>query len=135
MNTVFIRHFYRLLRSPVAQAAGFVVGWLIISLATLLPAENLPPAPGSDKLHHVIGFGGWALMCAFGPLKRFLYMALFIVFWGGMVELIQPSVNRYGEWLDFYADAFGVVLTIALTLLFQYFFKSSLRFNESNKKN
>ncbi|AWY00373.1 hypothetical protein A8139_10445 [Marinomonas primoryensis] len=111
-------------KTPTAQAVGFVLGAIIISIATLTPADFLPPTPGSDKLHHVIGFGGWALMCAFGPMKRFVYMALFIIFWGGMIELIQPSVNRYGEWLDFYADTFGVILVMLSRVLIDYFFKS-----------
>ncbi|MEO9274757.1 hypothetical protein ABFY09_07830 [Marinomonas sp. 5E14-1] len=110
MGKALISCFYQFLSSPAVQIAGFIIGGLIISLATLLPAENLPPAPGSDKLHHIIGFGGWALMCAFGSIKRFTYMALFIIFWGGAIELIQPSVNRYGEWLDFYADTLGVAI-------------------------
>lgn len=112
------------LTSPAVQAAGFVIGALIVSLTTLTPAEYLPPTPGSDKLHHVLGFGGWALICAFGPTKRFAYMALFIIFWGGMIELIQPHVNRYGEWLDFYADTFGVILIVLARLIIGLILKS-----------
>ncbi|MBJ7538889.1 hypothetical protein [Marinomonas transparens] len=119
-----IQRFFTFCQSPTAQAVGFCIGAFIISLSTLSPAEYLPPTPGSDKLHHVLGFGGWALMCAFGPTRRFLYMAAFIVFWGGMIELIQPYVNRYGEWLDFYADTFGVVLVLFGKGLFDHFNKS-----------
>ena len=114
MNQALLFRFYELLRSPAVQAAGFILGGLTISLATLLPADSLPPAPGGDKLHHIIGFGGWTLMCAFGPFKRFVYMTLCIIFWGGAVEIIQPYVNRYGEWLDFYADAFGALLVLII---------------------
>jgi hypothetical protein len=128
------KHLLSFYQTPTAQAVGFVLGAIIISLATLTPADFLPPAPGSDKLHHVIGFGGWALLCAFGPVKRFLCMALFIAFWGGMIELIQPSVNRYGEWLDFYADTLGVVLIVAGRLLTVYFIKSNDKFLKSNDK-
>lgn len=103
-----------LLASNKIQWAAFLVGWLIISYATLTPMEKLPPVPGSDKLHHVIGFGGWTLMCAFGKTQRFLLMALFIIIWGGAIELIQPSVNRYGEWADFFADTAGVGLIWAV---------------------
>ncbi|TYL48318.1 hypothetical protein [Marinomonas sp. IMCC 4694] len=102
--------------SPTAQTVGFVLGGLIIGWSTLTPAEFLPAAPGSDKLHHVVGFGGWALMCAFGPIKRFMFMALAVIVCGGLIELIQPYVNRYGEWFDFYADAAGVLLAVALRL-------------------
>lgn len=117
MDKTLILRFYQFISSPATQTAGFILGGLIISLATLLPAEALPPAPGGDKLHHIIGFGGWALMCAFGPVKRFSYMALCIIIWGGAIELIQPSVNRYGEWLDFYADALGVVIVFVIRFI------------------
>lgn len=117
MNKALILHFYRVLSSPAVQTAGFAFGGLIISLATLLPAEALPPTPGGDKLHHIIGFGGWTLMCAFGPIKRFSYMALFIIIWGGAIELIQPSVNRYGEWLDFYANTLGVAIVFVIRFI------------------
>ncbi|NVK72102.1 MAG: hypothetical protein HWE24_01375 [Oceanospirillaceae bacterium] len=113
--------------SPAVQTAGFMLGALIISLSTLMPLEQLPTAPGSDKLHHVLGFAFWALLCALGPKKRFTYMALFIIFWGGAIELIQPYVNRYTEWLDFYADALGVILIIMARLLIERFLESKLK--------
>ncbi|WP_460753649.1 VanZ family protein [Marinomonas epiphytica] len=96
------------------QFIGFILGGLIISWATLSPMEALPAAPGSDKLHHIIGFGGWALMCAFGPSRSFYFFACCIFLWGGAIELIQPNVNRYGEWLDFWADGLGVLLALLL---------------------
>lgn len=102
------------MRKDLLQFAGFIVGFLIISWSTLTPLDQLPPVPGSDKLHHVIGFGGWALMSAFGPSRRFLVMALVIVCWGGAIELIQPSINRYGEWADFIANSTGVLLAMAV---------------------
>ena len=115
------------LTSPTAQAVGFVLGAFIICLATLTPADVLPSVPGTDKTHHVIGFGGWALLCAFGPMKRFLLLSLFIIFLGGAIELIQPYVKRYAEWLDFYADAFGVILVILARLIIGLFLKSQYK--------
>lgn len=109
---------------PAAQAAGFVLGALIICLATLTPADILPAVPGTDKTHHVIGFAGWSLLCAFGPLKRFLLLSLFIILLGGTIELIQPFVNRYAEWLDFFADALGVILVVLSRLTVDRFLKS-----------
>ncbi|GGN32485.1 MULTISPECIES: hypothetical protein [Marinomonas] len=111
------------LTSPTAQAVGFLLGALIISVSTLTPAEFLPPAPGSDKIHHLLGFGGWTLLCAFGPIRRFAYMALSIVLWGGMIELIQPYINRHGEWFDFYANSSGVIFIVFSKLLLERFFK------------
>ncbi|WP_111636633.1 VanZ family protein [Marinomonas shanghaiensis] len=112
--------------SPTAQAVGFLLGAIIIGVSTLTPAEYLPPAPGSDKLHHLLGFGGWTLLCAFGPMKRFIVMASFIVFLGGVIELIQPYINRYGEWFDFYANSSGVIFIVLSKLLLGRFLKHSL---------
>ncbi|ADZ92091.1 hypothetical protein [Marinomonas mediterranea] len=108
---------FQFLKSPKAQRVGFWIGFLIISFATLLPADELPPVPGGDKLHHIVGFGGWALLCCLGPIKRFYRFSVLIILWGGAIELIQPYVNRYGEWLDFFADAAGVVIVLFATLL------------------
>lgn len=101
--------------SPKQQWIGFILGFFVISWATLTPIEQLPAIPpGGDKLHHILGFGGWALMCAFGPMKPFTHIALLIIFWGGLIELIQPNINRYSEWLDFYANTFGVLLVFLI---------------------
>ncbi|BDX02417.1 MAG: hypothetical protein ACPGRG_10860 [Marinomonas sp.] len=120
--------------TPTAQAVGFIIGAVIILVATLTPAAQLPPVPGTDKLHHIIGFGGWALLCAFGPLKRFLSLAMLIILLGGVVEIIQPYVNRHGEWLDFYADAFGVFIVVIIKLGAWIFSKRTQRMDESLKK-
>jgi len=112
------------LTTPAAQAAGFILGAFIILLATLTPADILPPAPGTDKIHHILGFGGWALLCAFGPLRRFLLLSFIIILIGGAIELIQPYVNRYADWLDFYANACGVLLAIIIRLIMQKFINS-----------
>ena len=29
---------------------------------------------------------------------------------GGVIEIIQPYVNRNGEWLDFFVNTIGVIL-------------------------
>lgn len=101
------------------QIPLFLIGWIGISLATLLPAEQLPSAPGSDKLHHVIGFAAWTLMVAAGNFRTFCYLSAFIWFWGGAIELIQPYVNRYGEWADFVGDSVGVLIVFILVLILQ----------------
>jgi len=119
INKAFI---YNLLFSSRVQIFAFIVGSIAISLATLTPAEHLPNTPGSDKLHHIIGFGGLALMCAFGPFKRFLYISLLIIFLGGAIEVIQPLVNRNGEWADFYADVVGVFVVLIPRIGYQLAF-------------
>ena len=66
--------------------------------------------PGTDKTHHLIAYGCLALPAALGASKRLMLLLLFFVVFGGAIELIQPYVNRYGEWLDFVANTTGVAL-------------------------
>ena len=39
---------------------------------------------------------------------------VFFIGYSGLIELIQPYVNRYGEWLDMLANTAGVVCGVAL---------------------
>lgn len=113
-------------QSSTVQYLGFIFVWLLISYVTLMPMEQLPVVAGSDKLHHILGFSGWTLLCVFGPRKRFLNMAFFIFLWGGAIELIQPSVNRHGEWADFVADSAGVLLIVLTSSISPRFFHKTL---------
>ncbi|WOD06702.1 hypothetical protein [Marinomonas sp. GJ51-6] len=113
---------YEWLYSARLQILAFVLGSIAICFATLTPAEHLPSAPGSDKFHHIIGFAGLAFMCAFGPFKRFIAMAFLIILLGGAIEIIQPMVNRNGEWADFYANVIGVLIVLIPRIGFQLSF-------------
>ncbi|RME57201.1 VanZ family protein, partial [Candidatus Parcubacteria bacterium] len=44
--------------------------------------------------------------------KHLWAVFLFYLAWSGGIELIQPYVNRYGEWLDFVANGMGMLITI-----------------------
>ncbi len=96
---------------------GFLFGFLVVSVSTLSPADQLPVVSGSDKLHHVIGFGSWVFLCCLGSKKRLFKMSAFIFVWGGMIEFIQPWVNRYGEWQDFAANSIGIILALVCILV------------------
>ena len=81
---------------------------LLITLGSLFPVEHLPPAPGSDKTHHFIAYAALMLPAALRQPKYFLSITLGIIAFSGAIELIQPYVNRYGEWLDMAANTIGV---------------------------
>ena len=83
---------------------------LIITCLSVFPLQTLPTAPGSDKTHHLIAYFFLAFPSGLRrPKKWVLLICLFIIF-GGIIEIIQPYVNRYGEWLDFFANTTGVIL-------------------------
>ncbi|MBT3473713.1 MAG: hypothetical protein HOL17_06435 [Gammaproteobacteria bacterium] len=46
--------------------------------------------------------------------NHWLLIVAGIVLYGEMIELIQPFVNRYGEWMDFFANTAGVATGVLL---------------------
>jgi VanZ family protein len=93
---------------------------LTLTVAMLWPLKAPPPAPvGSDKLVHLIAFAALAF-----PLARTGRIGLLPVFigasaFGGIIELIQPSLNRSADLNDWVADVAGVVLGIGCGLLYR----------------
>lgn len=86
---------------------------------SLWPLEQLPPVPGGDKLHHFIAYATLALLAVFRRqgIKGILLVATGAIALGGAVEIIQPYVNRHGEFEDFIANGAGVLIGITLGML------------------
>ena len=82
---------------------------LVIAFLSLYPLPKLPEFHGTDKTHHLFAYFLLAFPTGLQkPNKWVLFILLFIIF-GGVIEVIQPYVNRYGEWLDFLANTIGVI--------------------------
>lgn len=79
-------------------------------MLSLIPLPELPLLPGTDKTHHLIAYGALMFPVALHRPQGWLYIALGFVAWSGVIELIQPFVNRYAEWLDLLANSAGVVV-------------------------
>jgi len=49
-------------------------------------------------------------------------LGLLFIGYSGAIELLQPYVNRYGEWMDLAANAMGVVcgLIVAEFIIIRY---------------
>ncbi|MDA9226600.1 VanZ family protein [bacterium] len=93
---------------------------LILTVAMLWPIDQSPPTPeGSDKLVHLAAFSALAF-----PLARTNRVGLLLIFmgasaFGGLIELIQPTFIRSADLNDWIADILGVVLGIALGLIYR----------------
>ena len=87
---------------------------LIITRLSLSPLDSLPSAPGSDKIHHLIAYAALVFPVALRQPNRWLWLVVFFIGYSGLIELIQPYVNRYGEWLDMLANTAGVLCGVAL---------------------
>jgi len=99
-------------------AALFLTGILaaVIGVLTLIPMDLPVDIGGGDKLHHLIAFAALILPSAILYRRALVWLAPAVLLYGGLIELIQPTVGRQGEWLDFLADGLGVALGIALGL-------------------
>ena len=81
----------------------------VITFLSLYPLDKLPPAPGSDKTHHLIAYAMLMLPAAIKKPDYLPAIGLFFVCWSGGIELLQPFVNRYGEFQDLVANITGLV--------------------------
>lgn len=98
-----------------------------ISVSSLLPVEHLPPVPGSDKTHHFVSYGLLMFPLALRRPRYWPLIGLLFVGWGGAIELIQPYVNRYGEWLDFAANTGGLICGLLLAQFMNFFFIADVK--------
>lgn len=89
---------------------------VVIGLLTLLPLETSEIIPGSDKIHHVLGFAALAFPSAFLFPKLVRWIAPLALAYGALIEVVQPYVGRIRDASDFWADAVGVLVGLALGL-------------------
>lgn len=94
-----------------------IVVFTLITVFSLYPLASLPAAPGSDKLHHFIAYAALVFPVACAKPKRWLVIVAGFLAYSGLIELIQPYVNRYGEWLDLGANAIGLIVGVALAFI------------------
>lgn len=99
---------------PIAFIQKYWVGLTLatlvaITILSLWPLAELPVVPGRDKLHHLVAYAVLMLPVALRKPPRWPLIGLFFVAWSGVIELVQPYVNRYGEWFDMLANVLGVL--------------------------
>lgn len=96
----------------VSLAIALAIGYLSLS-----PLKDLPPVPGGDKLHHFVAYACLTFPMMFADARNWPRIMVPAIIYGGVIEIIQPYVNRYGEWLDFAANSAGCFIGAALALV------------------
>ena len=89
---------------------------LAIGYLSLSPLDDLPKAPGGDKLHHFIAYACLTFPMMFANAQKWPRIMVPAIAYGGVIELVQPYVNRYGEWLDFAANSAGCLIGAGLAI-------------------
>jgi hypothetical protein len=92
---------------------GAGIGWFTLTP----PGEGSTPLPLTDKQLHALAFGLLVLPVALTRPRALWWLAPLALAYGAMIELIQPSVGRSGEWADLWADALGIALVCGLGVL------------------
>ncbi|WP_339137850.1 MAG: VanZ family protein [Candidatus Electrothrix sp. GW3-4] len=88
-----------------------------ITFLSLWPNEYLPSAPGGDKLHHLVAYAALVFPVALRRPRWWLLIVVLFITYSGLVEIVQPFVHRYGEWLDMAANTGGLICGILLAEL------------------
>ena len=101
---------------------------LLFSTILFLSLYPLPRLPimnqGVDKLYHFIAYLSLVLPLGYAqPKYTFLYLFTLILI-SGTIEVIQPYVNRYGEWLDFFANTLGIFVGFLIGKIFAKLIKN-----------
>ena len=86
-----------------------LVTLIIITGLSLWPLEKLPSVPGTDKTHHLVAYAALMFPTALRKPDKWIMIGLLFIAYSGAIELLQPYVNRYGEWLDMAANTLGVI--------------------------
>lgn len=81
---------------------------LTIAALTLMPHPPGPQGiPGMDKFVHLVAFALLAMPMAYASPARWRTVALCVLAYGGLIEIVQPVTGRGAEWLDLLADGLG----------------------------
>ena len=94
----------------------------VITALSLWPLEKLPSVPGTDKTHHLIAYAVLMFPTALRKPNKWILFGLLFIAYSGAIELLQPYVNRYEEWLDMAANTTGVVCGLIIAELINNFF-------------
>lgn len=92
----------------------------IITVFSLVPLDALPSTPGTDKTHHFIAYGLLMFPVALRKPSNWLIWGLFFILYSGAIELIQPFINRYGEWMDLFANSAGLISGVITARLINF---------------
>ena len=94
----------------------------IITILSLWPLDELPSVPGSDKTHHLIAYAVLMFPTALRKPDKWILFTLFFIAYSAVIELLQPYVNRHGEWLDVLANTTGLFCGWILAVLVDFLF-------------
>jgi len=101
---------------------------VLIGFLTLTPVTELPTTlPFNDKVYHLSAFTVLAIPLTTVNPRYALWIVPVIISYGGIIELVQPFVNREANWGDFWFNTMGTFLGTLIGCIGHWLFYRILR--------
>jgi VanZ family protein len=115
--------------------------WLVLFVATHIPAGYVEQIKTSDKLLHFGAFFVLAFLLAWAiptqparPMINVLLALAIAIGYAGVDELTQIPVGRHADWLDFIADSCGSIVGLVCYFAVRaYIISRGLRLFEADR--
>ena len=91
--------------------------FVIITFLSLYPLQEQPSIPGSDKIHHLIAYSALTFGVGLRRPSNYILIIIFFSFYSGLIEIIQPYVNRFREIEDFLFNNLGILIGLTLGIV------------------
>ncbi|WP_440678521.1 VanZ family protein [Candidatus Pelagibacter sp. HIMB1611] len=91
--------------------------FIIITFLSLYPLKEQPSIPGSDKIHHLIAYSALAIGVGLRRPSNYVLIIILFSFYSGLIEIIQPYVNRFRELEDFIFNNLGILIGLTLGIV------------------
>ena len=91
--------------------------FIIITFLSLYPLKEQPSIPGSDKIHHLIAYAALSIGVGLRRPSNYLLIIVFFSFYSGLIEIVQPYVNRFREIEDFLFNNLGIFIGLTLGIV------------------
>ena len=88
--------------------------FILITTLSLYPLQEQPNIPGSDKIHHLIAYAALTIGVGIRRPSNYVLIIIFLSFYSGLIEIIQPYVNRFREIEDFLFNNLGIFIGLTL---------------------
>jgi VanZ family protein len=91
--------------------------FILITILSLYPLQERPSIPGSDKIHHLIAYSALTIGVGVKRPSNYLLIIIFFSFYSGLIEIIQPYVNRFRDIEDFLFNNLGILIGLILGIV------------------
>ena len=88
--------------------------FIIITFISLYPFQEQTSIPGSDKIHHLIAYSALTIGVGLRRPSNYVLIIILFSFYSGLIEIIQPYVNRFREIEDFLFNNLGIFIGLTL---------------------